>query len=207
MTKLRLLIAEDDALFQRILNEVLGSDYEITVAVDGTQAWEMLQQPDAPRLAILDWVMPGLSGPQVCRNIRSYPSLSSMYLIILTSKNNQADIVSGLRAGADDYITKPFIAAELRARVRVGERVLALQEAIEKQSICANQATRREALLRKSLADCPLRSKLDPSVQVPGIEVAPPIHPSLCCPVTCAETGLPVDQLLVHMVEKSNTKH
>lgn len=207
MTKLELLIAEDDALFQKILIQVLGSEYNVIIANDGQQAWEILKRPKAPRLAILDWVMPGLSGPQVCRNVRSDASLSSMYLIILTAKNNEADIVSGLRAGADDYITKPFITAELRARVRVGERVLALQEDLKEQSFCASQASRRESLLRKSLADCSLRNKFCTTVENPGMAESSPVDPSICCPVTGAETGVSVDQLLLRTLEESNSKH
>lgn len=147
---MRILIAEDDAFFQKLLQQILAHDHELIIANNGNEAWEALQRPDAPRFAILDWVMPGLSGPQVCRKVRECSSISSMYLIILTAKNNEADIVSGLRAGADDYITKPPIAAELQARVRVGERILALQETVKEQSILANQASGREHLLRKS---------------------------------------------------------
>jgi DNA-binding response OmpR family regulator len=127
---MQLLIAEDDVLFQRMLVQVLSPDYEIVLASNGDEAWEIVQGPDAPRLAILDWVMPGLSGPEICRRIRACDHLKSMYLLLITSKNSEADIVAGLRAGADDYITKPPIAAELRARVRVGERVLTLQDAV-----------------------------------------------------------------------------
>ena len=131
---MKLLIAEDDVLFQKILSQILAPTYEIVLACTGQEAWDILQTPDAPRLAILDWVMPGLTGPEICRKVRASERLRSMYLLIVTSKNNEADIVSGLRAGADDYITKPPIAAELRARLRVGERVLSLQESLEAQS-------------------------------------------------------------------------
>ena len=131
---MKLLIAEDDVLFRTMLVQVLAPEYEIVVANDGTEAWEIMQQPDAPRLAILDWVMPGLSGPEICRKVRASAFLSSMYILILTSKNSEADIVAGLRAGADDYVTKPPTATELRARTRVGKRILALQEALITQT-------------------------------------------------------------------------
>ncbi len=131
---MKLLVAEDDDFFQKILQQILGAEHEIIIAHDGDEAWALLQRPDAPRLVILDWVMPGLSGPQVCRKVRACSALASMYLIILTAKNNEADIVSGLRAGADDYITKPPLPAELRARVRVGQRIVELQTALEEQS-------------------------------------------------------------------------
>jgi DNA-binding response OmpR family regulator len=136
---MKLLIAEDDDFFQKILRQVLGTDHEIIMTNNGDEAWAVLQRSDAPQLAILDWVMPGLSGPQICRNVRASPALSSTYLIILTGKNNEADIVSGLRSGADDYIAKPPLPAELRARVRVGERVLELQAALEAQSACGQR--------------------------------------------------------------------
>jgi DNA-binding response OmpR family regulator len=139
---MKLLIAEDDAFFVKILRQVLAPDYELIVASDGGEAWEILQSPDAPRLAILDWVMPRLSGPEICRRVRSSERISSTYLIILTSKNSTADIVAGLRAGADDYITKPPVPEELRARVRMGERVLALQDVVEAQSEVLHQPTR-----------------------------------------------------------------
>ncbi len=113
---MKLLIAEDDPFFRRILEQLLGSEFEISTAVDGNVAWTMLQENDGPRLAVLDWVMPGMTGPEVCRLVRTTPRLASAYLILLTDKNSAADITAGLRAGADDYLTKPFDPGELRAR-------------------------------------------------------------------------------------------
>lgn len=118
---MKVLVAEDDVFFRRLLEGILAPNYEIVLAPDGTEAWSALQRADAPRLAVLDWVMPGMSGPQVCRKVRQSPALSSMYLMILTAKNSSPDVVSGLRAGADDYVTKPFEPEELRARVKVGD--------------------------------------------------------------------------------------
>ncbi len=146
---MRVLIAEDDDFFLKLLKQVLGPKHQLIIARDGDEAWRLLQAPDAPRLAILDWVMPGLSGPEVCRKVRACAHLSSMYLIILTAKNDEADIVSGLRAGADDYITKPPMPAELQARVRVGERILALQDALASPAASADQAFGRETLLKE----------------------------------------------------------
>lgn len=150
---MKLLVAEDDVFFQRLLAELLGPDYEIVLACTGDEAWEILQRPDAPQLAILDWVMPGLTGPEICRKVRADERLRSMYLLIVTSKNSESDIVAGLRAGADDYITKPPIAAELRARVRVGERVLSLQRAVEAQALANPQVFAGSALRRTSRAE------------------------------------------------------
>jgi CheY-like chemotaxis protein len=150
---MKLLIAEDDVLFQATLTRVLAPSYQIVLANDGQEAWDILQQPDAPRLAILDWVMPGLTGPEICRKVRASQSLSSMYLIILTSKNSEADIVAGLRAGADDYITKPPTTAELIARTTTGERILALQEAVRAQSALIAPVAARRAPIREIAPD------------------------------------------------------
>jgi phosphoserine phosphatase RsbU/P len=169
---MKLLIAEDDVFFQELLKQLLTPDHELVVARDGNEAWAALQLPNAPRLAILDWVMPGLSGPQVCRKVRACAALSSTYLIMLTAKNSEADIVSALRAGADDYLTKPPIPAELRARVRVGERILALHDAVEAQSALANQAAGRERLLRESLADCVARQRMPGQEHSRGIDTS-----------------------------------
>ncbi len=124
----RVLIADDDAISARVLESTLRQwDYEVQVARDGQAAWELLKQEDAPRLAILDWIMPGLEGPEVCRRVRSLARPMPTYIILLTAKGNPNDIVAGLESGADDYITKPFDRAELHSRLRVGERIVELQ--------------------------------------------------------------------------------
>ena len=152
---MKLLIAEDDVLFVKLLDQILSPRYELVVARDGNEAWATLQQADAPRLAILDWVMPGLTGPEICRRVRASRSGSSMYLIIFTAKNNAADITAGLRSGADDYLTKPPVPEELRARVALGERVLALQDQVDAQSVLVGRAVEREIRLRERLTACP----------------------------------------------------
>ena len=203
---MKLLIAEDDLFFQKMLQRVLTPDHELEIARDGNEAWAMLQRPDAPRLAILDWVMPGLSGPQVCRKVRACAALSPMYLIILTARNSEADIVSGLRAGADDYITKPPIPAELRARVRVGERILELQTAVEEQSVLANQASGRESQLRESLAGCPVLDSLPGQEHCSGIEACPRQHfkPGDYCSVSGGESSSLMLRPLNHLLENRN---
>jgi DNA-binding response OmpR family regulator len=167
---MKLLIAEDDIFFRRLLKQTLAPDYDVILAQDGNDAWATLQQPDAPRLAILDWVMPGLSGPQVCRRVRQCSRLDSMYLIILTAKNSAADVVSGLRGGADDYVTKPFSPEELRARVKIGERILDLKDSLAERSIEADEASERETLLQQLLLSLPCRPGSDVNQRIwPGV--------------------------------------
>jgi DNA-binding response OmpR family regulator len=154
---MKLLIAEDDPLFRSLLQQILAPDYDVIMTQDGNEAWAALQQTNAPRLAILDWVMPGMSGPQVCRKVRQCPRLDSTYLIILAAKNTVADVVSGLRAGADDYVTKPFSPEELRARVKLGERILGLKDALVERSVEANESSARETVLQRLLLSLPCR--------------------------------------------------
>ena len=126
---MRTLIADDDRIAAEVLARTLARcDFEVTIARDGAEAWDVLQQPDAPSLAILDWMMPRIDGPEVCRLVRAETPNAHAYLILLTSRDTSAYVVAGLDAGADDYLVKPFDPAELLARVRVGTRVLGLQD-------------------------------------------------------------------------------
>ena len=125
---MKILIADDDVTSRLVLAGVLKKHgHEVVVTVDGAEAWDALQRPDAPRLAILDWVMPGLSGVDVCRRARTIESDQPPYIILLTSRGQKTDIVTGLEAGADDYLAKPFDPGELLARVDVGRRLIELQ--------------------------------------------------------------------------------
>lgn len=205
---MKLLIAEDDVLFQKMLSQVLAPDYEIVLACTGDEAWDILQRPDAPRLAVLDWVMPGLSGPEICRKVRACERLKSMYLIIVTSKNNEADIVSGLRAGADDYITKPPITAELRARIRVGERVLSLQAAVESQfstgaSLFAGEDLAREPLARGRSKSASWSDKASKPCRIESISVYD--SPEFC-PLSCSETNLHGSGIVMQSLERFHSK-
>jgi diguanylate cyclase (GGDEF)-like protein len=140
----RLLIAEDDPVSRRLLEATLTKwGYQVIACPDGTAAWQALQRSDAPSLAILDWMMPGMDGVQVCREVRMRAREPYIYLILLTAKNQKSDIITGLEAGADDYIIKPFDANELRMRLRAGRRILDLQaELIFAREELREQATR-----------------------------------------------------------------
>ena len=102
--------------------------YEVVAAANGREALEKLLEPDGPRLALLDWMMPEMDGPQVCRSLRAANGLQYVYLILLTSKDTRAALVEGLDAGADEYLTKPCNTDELKARLRTGERILQLED-------------------------------------------------------------------------------
>ena len=128
---MRVLIAEDDPVSRRLLQAALVKwGYEVVVTANGKEAWDALQAPDAPSLLVLDWLMPEMDGVEVCREARKMTALKSAYIILLTSRGSKEDIVQGLEAGADDYVTKPFDHGELRARVQVGSRVVQLQSAL-----------------------------------------------------------------------------
>ncbi|HSK09423.1 MAG TPA: response regulator transcription factor [Vicinamibacterales bacterium] len=125
---MRILIADDDPVSRRLLERALAEwGYEVVLAAGGTEAWNVLLAPDRPALAVLDWMMPGVDGPELCRRIRALEGRAPMYLILLTARGEPDDVAAGLDSGADDYVVKPFDRAELRARLRVGERVLRLQ--------------------------------------------------------------------------------
>jgi CheY-like chemotaxis protein len=131
---MRVLIAEDDFTSRSILTAILAKwGYEVVSAADGDEAWAALQKPDAPRIALLDWMMPGMTGPELCRRVRGRERAGPLYIILVTSKGERQDIVRGLDAGADDYIAKPYDKEELRARINVGRRILDLQSALAQQ--------------------------------------------------------------------------
>ena len=142
---MRILIADDDVTSRLVLAGVLKKHGdEVVVTVDGAEAWDAMQQPDAPRLAVLDWVMPGLAGVDVCRRARTIQSDQPFYIILLTSRGDKTDVVTGLEAGADDYLAKPFDPGELLARVDVGRRMVELQ---------ARLSEARDALAHEAMHD------------------------------------------------------
>ena len=137
------LIAEDDPIFRRILQSCLQSwNYQVHACENGLDAWNVLQQEHAPQMAILDWMMPGMDGIEMCRRIRGLQQDPYRYVLLLTAKDDKQDVVQGLEAGADDYLTKPFDVDELHARVRAGKRILELQNEL----IQARESLRFEAL-------------------------------------------------------------
>jgi phosphoserine phosphatase RsbU/P len=128
---MRILIAEDDFTSRRVLAGVLNKEgHEVTATVNGAEAWQAMQQPDAPPLAILDWMMPEMNGLEVVCRVRALPTNRPPHLIMLTTKSEKADIIAGLEAGANDYLAKPFHVGELRARIEVGRRMVEMQAAL-----------------------------------------------------------------------------
>ena len=139
---MRVLAAEDNPVFQSMLSNMLTKwGYQPVMARDGNEAWEALQQPDGPQLAILDWMMPGLNGVDICRGVRAAGREPYVYILLLTARTDSQDLVEGMEAGADDYVTKPFQAHELRVRLRAGRRILELQQ----QLMAAREALREQA--------------------------------------------------------------
>ena len=127
----RVLIADDDLTSRAMLAAMLAkSGYEIVEAMDGAEALAIMRLSDAPGLVVLDWLMPEMDGPEVLRNIRAIPTDRAPFVVMLTTKTSKADIVAGLQAGANDYLTKPFDADELRARLAVGQQLLEARDAL-----------------------------------------------------------------------------
>jgi diguanylate cyclase (GGDEF)-like protein len=156
---LKILIAEDETVSRRVLKMTLESwGHEVIEACDGAAAWQLLQDEDAPKLAILDRAMPEMDGITVCRQVRQHQSATPVYLILLTAKSSKQDIVVGFEAGADDYVTKPFDRDELHARVEVGIRIVDLQRSLAQRVAELEQALgelkqAQETLRNLSLTD------------------------------------------------------
>jgi phosphoserine phosphatase RsbU/P len=152
---MRVLIADDETVSRRMLERALTRwSYEVVTATDGEQAWALLQQPDPPTIMVLDWLMPRLDGIAICRRVRAHPLLRSAYVILLTSRTAKEDVVEGLQAGADDYVTKPFDTSELRARMQVGVRVVKLQSALAERVRDLEDALSRVKQLQGLLPIC-----------------------------------------------------
>jgi phosphoserine phosphatase RsbU/P len=149
---IKALIADDDRVAREIVARTLARwKFETKSVVDGAEAWKYLQRADGPTLAILDWMMPALNGPEVCRLVRDERPMANVHLILLTALESRSDVVAGLDAGAHDYIVKPCDPDELRARVQVGVRVLTLQERladrVAKLEVALSQVKQLQGLL------------------------------------------------------------
>jgi DNA-binding response OmpR family regulator len=152
---MQILIAEDDRVTGEILARTLRRwNYESSIVHDGEQAWDRLRTATEPTLAILDWMMPKMDGPDICRRVRDDLTLANMYLLLVTARESRADVVAGLDAGADDYIIKPFDPDELRARVAVGFRILALQQRLAERVAELQTALSNVKQLRGLLPIC-----------------------------------------------------
>ncbi len=144
---MRVLIADDSMISRRLLEAALHKwGYDVVAVTDGTEAWECLKGEDPPRIAILDWMMPGLSGPDVCRRVRQNAGDRYTYILLVTSRSHKEDLIQGMEAGADDYITKPFDQNELEVRLGPGRRIVELQDAL-----LAAQAALREQATKDAL--------------------------------------------------------
>jgi two-component system cell cycle response regulator len=142
---MKILIADDESVSRRMLQGLLGKwGYEVIEVADGNAAWEKLKTLDAPRMALLDWMMPGQNGVDVCRALRKLRPEPYTYILLLTAKDAKESVVEGLESGADDYLTKPFNPQELKARIRVGLRLLDLED---------NLVQAREAMRFKATHD------------------------------------------------------
>jgi CheY-like chemotaxis protein len=125
---MRILIADDDDVARLELEAMLSRrSYDVVSTADGTEAWQVLKSEDPPSVAILDWMMLEMDGIEVCRRVRQDPRLQTLYLILLTSRGSKEHVIAGLKAGANDYVTKPFDCEELHARVQVGVQMVNLQ--------------------------------------------------------------------------------
>jgi DNA-binding response OmpR family regulator len=158
---MKILIAEDDPVSRRILEATLAKwGYEVSVTLDGRQAWDVLQREDAPALAILDIMMPGMDGLEICRKVRQLPRATPPYLILLSAMTDKEHVVRGIRAGGNDYLTKPFHREELRVRVGVGVQMLALQKVLAERVEQLEEALSQVNQLQGMLPICSYCQKI-----------------------------------------------
>jgi DNA-binding response OmpR family regulator len=156
----RVLLAEDSGVIRVLLKQVLTKwGYEIVFAEDGDAAWRILERADSPRIALLDWMMPGPDGLEICQRVRKAAREPRVYVILLTGKDQQEDVLRGLAAGADDYLRKPFDNAELEACMRTGRRIVELEDEL--------------ATVREALRQCQAKDAVHGRVVVPPSERGP----------------------------------
>jgi sigma-B regulation protein RsbU (phosphoserine phosphatase) len=179
---MKILVADDDRIIRRMLEVILTEwGYEIVLASDGNRAWDILRGDKAPKLALLDWMMPGLNGPDVCQRLRAIPTREPTYVILLTVKDSRQDIVAGLRGGADDYITKPFDHDELQARINTGVRIVELQRDLASQIRELQKTLERVKQLQGLLPICAYCKKIrDGHDYWQGVETYIAAHADVC---------------------------
>jgi CheY-like chemotaxis protein len=152
---MRILIADDDPVSRLMLAALLEkAGYETEEAANGTEAWLAMKRPDAPKLAIIDWVMPEMDGLEVIRRIRALPTGHFPFLILLTACEKMADILAGFNAGANDYLAKPYHAEELQARLEVGRRMIDLQDRLTSKITELGQALEQIKILSGIIPIC-----------------------------------------------------
>lgn len=178
---MRILVAEDQPIHARLLEVMLEElGHQMVHAGDGAEAWRLLSADDRPALALIDWMMPGMSGVELCRRIRAEPALAGVYVILLTARDTTDDVVEGLGAGANDFVTKPFEPRELAARLQVGVRVLELEAALaarveEKRRALAERAAAMEALRAAMAREVAVADRIQQSL----LFGSPPSRPEL----------------------------
>ena len=152
---MKILISDDDAHIRKLLKTILeAAGHEVVEAGDGREAWNLLMPDHAPKLAVIDWVMPEMNGPEVCRKIRELGTKNHIYMILITVKHSTGDIVEGLEAGANDYLTKPFSSEEILARVDVGIEMLNLHSRLAERVQQLEAAMAEVSQLKKLLPIC-----------------------------------------------------
>ena len=145
-THKRALIIDDSAVYRRLMAASLREwGFEVTVANSGAEGWKILEQPNSPPLVLLDWLMAGIDGIQLCRKLRQHTS-SGSYVILVTAKENRSDLLKAIESGFDDYVIKPFEEQELKARVLVGQRVVDLQRELMEAREVNHHATTYDGL-------------------------------------------------------------
>jgi two-component system, cell cycle response regulator len=160
----RILVADDDAVMRALLEHSLrGWGYEVVSAVDGDEAWKILKDTDSPRMALMDWMMPGITGPEICRRVRRHSWPNYKYIVLVSAREDRSDVICGFESGADDYVTKPIHPDELQARLRVGLRVINLEDnLVAARETLRHKATHDEltSLLNRAAMDDLLRKEL-----------------------------------------------
>jgi DNA-binding response OmpR family regulator len=158
---MRVLIADDEATSRHLIQAILtGWGFEVLVAVEGGEALSILEGSSPPEIVLLDWMMPGADGLEVCRRMRAAKPQATTYIILVTARGGLENVVQGLEAGADDYITKPFDPRELRARLRAGVRIVQLQEALLERFHQLEESLKRVKQLQGLLPICSYCKKI-----------------------------------------------